>query len=104
MTPVEVIAQSRLAAHEARWGAGSGSLQTFSEEAGRDLAALASEGLVVVSAELLDALTDPDECWFDHHGGCQAHGFLSLEPGERCPQVEAQELLAALPERRTETS
>ena len=61
--------------------------------------ALAGAGEVVVSTELLEALTDPDECWFDHHGGCQAHGFLSLEPGERCPQAVARELLAALPER-----
>lgn len=61
--------------------------------------ALAGAGLVVVSTELLEALTDRDECWFDHHGGCQAHGFLSLEPGERCPQAEAQEMLAALAER-----
>ena len=63
------------------------------------LDALAGAGLVVVPTELLEALTDRDECWFDHHGGCQAHGFLSLEPGERCPQAEAQEMLAALPER-----
>ncbi|MFI7448119.1 hypothetical protein ACIBQX_11530 [Nonomuraea sp. NPDC049714] len=61
--------------------------------------ALAGAGLVAIPAELLQALTDPDECWFDHHGGCQAHGFLSLEPGERCPHAEAREILAALPER-----
>jgi len=24
-------------------------------------------------------------CRFDHHGGCQAHGYLRLDPGERCP-------------------
>jgi hypothetical protein len=46
--------------------------------------------------ELLRSLVDPDDCWFDHHGGCQAHGFLSLEPGEKCPHAEAKELLAAL--------
>jgi hypothetical protein len=56
-------------------------------------------GLVVVSADLLDDLTDSDECWFDHHGGCQAHGFLSLEAGERCPNAVAREMLAAVPER-----
>lgn len=43
---------------------------------------------------LIRDLTDPDDCWFDHHGGCQAHGYLSLEPGEKCPQQEAKELLA----------
>lgn len=44
---------------------------------------------------LIADLVDPDDCWFDHHGGCQAHGYLSLEPGEKCPQQEAKELLAA---------
>ncbi len=44
---------------------------------------------------LIRDLTDRDDCWFDHHGGCQAHGYLSLEPGEKCPQQEAKELLAA---------
>jgi hypothetical protein len=41
----------------------------------------------------LRELTDPDPCWFDHHGGCQAHGFLSLKPGEKCPNARALELL-----------
>lgn len=49
---------------------------------------------------LLAALVDPDECWFDHNGGCQAHGFLSLEPGEVCPNELAKRLLAAEPEER----
>ncbi len=44
---------------------------------------------------LIRDLTDRDDCWFDHHGGCQAHGYLSLEPREKCPQQEAKELLAA---------
>jgi hypothetical protein len=66
------------------------------------LQGLAGAGMVVVSAELLDSLSDSDECWFDHHGGCQAHGYLSLEPGERCPQAEVRELLAALPERNAD--
>jgi hypothetical protein len=43
---------------------------------------------------LIRDLVDADTCWFDHHGGCQ-HGYLSLEPGEKCPQQEAKELLAA---------
>jgi hypothetical protein len=50
---------------------------------------------ITVPVELLRSLLDQDECWFDHHGGCQAHGYLSLEPGEKCPQAEAKELLAA---------
>lgn len=44
---------------------------------------------------LLEALADGDDCDFDHHGGCQAHGYLSLEPGELCPQRELKDLLAA---------
>lgn len=34
-----------------------------------------------------------DPCCFDHHGGCQSHGFLSLEPGERCPHAEAVDVI-----------
>lgn len=30
-----------------------------------------------------------------HHGGCQAHGYLSLQPGELCPHQEAKNLLRA---------
>jgi hypothetical protein len=59
---------------------------------------LAGAGLAVVPTELLEALTDSEECSFDHHGGCQTHGYLSLEPGEHCPQAEARELLATLTE------
>lgn len=50
---------------------------------------------------LLADLVDPDPCWFDHHGGCQAHGYLSLELGEKCPNAAAQGLLAA-PARRAD--
>ena len=44
--------------------------------------------------QLIHDLTDPGECWFDHHGGCQEHGYLTLQPGEKCPHAEARELLA----------
>jgi hypothetical protein len=44
---------------------------------------------------LVRDLLDSDECWFDHHGGCQAHGYLSLEPGELCPHAETKAVLAA---------
>ena len=44
--------------------------------------------------DLLESLVDDGECSFDHHGGCQAHGYLSLEPGEKCPQQELRDLLA----------
>ncbi|MGI6878805.1 hypothetical protein [Microbacterium sp. gxy059] len=40
--------------------------------------------------QLVRDLIDPDECWFDHNGGCQAHGYFSLQPGELCPNAEAK--------------
>lgn len=45
--------------------------------------------------QLIRDLTDPDDCWFDHGGGCQTHGYISLGPGEECPHSEAKRLLAA---------
>ncbi|KQQ65063.1 hypothetical protein [Microbacterium sp. Leaf320] len=45
--------------------------------------------------QLIRDMTDPDDCSFDHNGGCQAHGYLSLQPGEKCPHAEAKELLAS---------
>ncbi|MGS2645896.1 hypothetical protein [Streptosporangium sp. G12] len=44
--------------------------------------------------ELVRDLTDEDSCWFDHHGYCQAHGWMDTEP--RCPHGRAQDLLTAL--------
>lgn len=34
-----------------------------------------------------------DDCYFDHDGGCQAHGYLSLEREELCPHEDAKRLL-----------
>lgn len=48
-----------------------------------------------VSRDLLESFLDTDPCWFDHNGGCQAHGYLSLEAGEGCPQRELKTLLCA---------
>lgn len=42
--------------------------------------------------DLAKDLYDNDECWFDHHGGCQAHGWLEPGPGEECPDGRAQRL------------
>lgn len=42
--------------------------------------------------QLVRDMTDPGACWFDHHGGCQEHGYLDLTPGERCPHAEAKQL------------
>lgn len=54
----------------------------------------AEENLIAVPLELLQALVDDSECRFDHHGGCQEHGYLDLEPGEVCPQHELKALIA----------
>jgi hypothetical protein len=50
---------------------------------------------VQVSLELLEALVEDDDCSFDHHGGCQTHGYLSLEPGEVCPQAELKQIVSS---------
>jgi len=54
--------------------------------------AMAAE--LVQLRRLIADFTDRDDCRIDHHGGCQAHGYLSLEPGELCPHTEAKQLLA----------
>lgn len=47
------------------------------------------------TAERLAALVrdflDPDPCWLDHHGYCQAHGWLCEGP---CPHGRARQVLA----------
>lgn len=43
--------------------------------------------------DLLEALVQNEACSFDHHGGCQSHGYLSLEPGQVCPQAQLKSLL-----------
>ncbi len=48
---------------------------------------------LTVPRTLLESLVDDDDCHFDHHGGCQAHCYLSLKPGEKCPQQELKDLL-----------
>lgn len=53
-----------------------------------DFVAAFSEAL-----ELVAAMVDPDPCWFDHHGGCQAHGYLEPPPGFVCPHARAKRLL-----------
>lgn len=49
--------------------------------------------MISIPRELLEELLDGGACEYDHHGGCQAHGHLSLKKGERCPQEVARELL-----------
>lgn len=54
------------------------------------------EALESVRSLIQDLTTnDDDPCQFDHRGGCQAHGYLTLEPGEMCPQEEAKRWLRA---------
>ena len=42
---------------------------------------------------LLAEFVDDDPCQLDHHGGCQTHGFLEPEPGERCHVERAREFI-----------
>lgn len=42
---------------------------------------------------LVRDLADDDECWFDHHGYCQAHGWMTTETP--CPHARARELLGS---------
>lgn len=57
--------------------------------------------LLEEAIDLIGCLRDDGECWFDHHGGCQEHGFLSLKEGEQCPHAQApgtiEKLRALLP-------
>lgn len=39
---------------------------------------------------LVRDLTDPDPCHFDHHGYCQAHGWMDTDPA--CPHGRAHAL------------
>ena len=41
---------------------------------------------------LLGEHVDDEPCWFDHHGYCQAHGWLTDE--DRCPHARGREFLA----------
>ncbi|MGW7398072.1 hypothetical protein ACWGH7_16425 [Streptomyces cyaneofuscatus] len=48
-----------------------------------------SERLALVESLVAD-FVDPDPCWFDHHGYCQAHGWVGTDPG--CPHGRAKDL------------
>jgi hypothetical protein len=43
--------------------------------------------------DLLESLVDSGACQFDHHGGCQGHGYISLSHDDVCPQAELKALL-----------
>jgi hypothetical protein len=40
------------------------------------------------AVELLGKLVDADDCYLDHHGNCQAHGYTGT-----CPMPEAKEFI-----------
>ncbi len=48
---------------------------------------------IKIPVELLKSFIDPGDCWFDHDGDCQGHGF-SLRVDELCPQQQAKQILA----------
>lgn len=45
---------------------------------------------------LVQGMADPDPCYFDHHGYCQAHGWTATSPA--CPHGRAQALFPELKE------
>jgi len=45
---------------------------------------------------LVDDLTDPDDCQYDHHGYCQAHGWMETDPS--CPHKRAKTLATEAPQ------
>lgn len=49
-------------------------------------------------AELLEQLTDEDDCSFDHHGYCQTHSWMYND--EKCPHHRSKELRSKLDEMR----
>lgn len=79
---------------EVDWGSKADRLiAALGPDAARLDAALAPDA-VVVDRDLLAALVETTACRFDHHGGCQEHGFLEPEdPWSPCPMAEAQRLL-----------
>jgi len=50
-------------------------------------------GFAVAPTALLSEFRDDEPCSFDHHGGCQTHGHLDIEPGELCPMVQLRQTI-----------
>jgi hypothetical protein len=78
---------------EAAEGGPNGGWLPFSvrEHFGTDTPKLLAE--VEQLRALLAEFVDDEPCEFDHHGGCQTHGFLEPRPGQRCHVARARELL-----------
>ena len=51
-----------------------------------------SNDLLARCMSIIRSMVDPDECSYDHHGNCQAHGWTGIDPS--CPHKRAKELLA----------
>ena len=60
------------------------------------LSAVHSNDWLARSLAILEDLVDTDECNYDHHGNCQAHGWTGVDPS--CPHKRAKTLLAEVEE------
>lgn len=85
------------------WGLAQGELaERLAANWARVASGMVMEAIAAVPAprdpkmlRLLGRFAELTRCTFDNGGGCQAHGYLSLEPGEQCPHAEAKALLEA---------
>jgi hypothetical protein len=44
--------------------------------------------------DVLEALTDPEPCQWDHNHSCQAHSYFGIPHGEDCPVQLAKDILS----------
>ena len=58
------------------------------------LVSLHTKEAVERGAAIIADLYDEDDCSFDHHGYCQAHGWFAIDP--KCPHQRAKEYLSEL--------
>jgi hypothetical protein len=56
----------------------------------RDFVRPLRDTVIELHGVLVD-MVDPDPCQYDHHGYCQAHGWLQTQPP--CPHLRAKKLL-----------
>ncbi|ASX98744.1 hypothetical protein SEA_COLUCCI_75 [Arthrobacter phage Colucci] len=83
------VAQPELT--EYAFGIAAGLLRRGYSKATGDLVRV--EEVRPIIAEILDS----EPCDRDHNGGCQAHGYYGLTPGELCPQQTAKHWLETHP-------
>ncbi|HET7128956.1 MAG TPA: hypothetical protein VFJ93_07770 [Gaiellaceae bacterium] len=74
--------------------------QQLDDDAARDVLGTIDrqERQIADLREALEPFIDDEPCRFDHHGGCQTHGFLNIEPGDVCGMVFARRVLAERPQ------